>query len=175
MMCRFWMLMAMFAMLHGSLDYGGGSTAVQAAAKRNSYVGGFTVQSSCTPGHYYFNGTCLPCPPGSYQPDSNPSNTTNCTLCSPGYFENSTGASACTFCPKDYIQPDYGGTACTICNGTKWVSNIDRTECVKNGMSAGIVGLILGLGCGIAFVLILIGAIVFWQESKARARRNGNQ
>lgn len=79
--------------------------------------------TSCSPGQYPVNGTCVPCTAGTYSPSG-----TSCTLCAPGSFASNAGSTNCTLCPYGYYQPNSGSIECLICN--KSPEGPGSAECV---------------------------------------------
>lgn len=68
------------------------------------------AENNCTPGYYLSNSSpeCVPCPAGTYQPNS--------------------GAEGCISCEDGYVSTSDGSTSCRACEPTK-TSNEYHTAC----------------------------------------------
>jgi hypothetical protein len=71
-----------------------------------------TAPGSCAAGTFVDeDGTCTPCPAGTY---SDSADSDSCTVCPPGSYSTTTGATSCTTCPANTFSG--GATApCTNC------------------------------------------------------------
>lgn len=89
------------------------------------------------------NYTCSICPEGTFSnaelspqlncsdycaPGECPIPIVNCTLCSPGTYNNFTNQTACETCPTGQISPEEGAAECVVCLPGE-SNNDDHTAC----------------------------------------------
>ncbi|NXT12705.1 SCUB2 protein, partial [Prunella fulvescens] len=119
--------------------------------------------NQCSPGEYSADGfkPCLPCPPGSYQPEAGRVSCLPCggglttrhggasffqdcetrVQCSPGHFYNTT-THRCIRCAIGTYQPEFGQNFCISCPGnttTDFDGSTNITQC-KNRQCGGELG-----------------------------------
>ena len=75
-----------------------------------------STQNACTPGHYCTSesATPLPCPPGTFNTNSNSSSIQDCEECPRGSFCKPAASVPC-LCPVNTFQGFTGASSCTPC------------------------------------------------------------
>ena len=114
--------------------------------KQNGHTSSFQCNSSftknsagtacvliCNTGQYS-NGSddCLPCPAGTYQPNSsNTGGVETCLSCAAGTYQPNTSAASCLYCAVGTYQPNVGAASCLPCAVGTYQPNTGATSCLS--------------------------------------------
>ena len=99
--------------------------------------------TTCPSGYYCIGGMKIPCPKGSYCPNtgmssatacpkgnySSSTNATSCTPCAKGTYTSNTGNSECSKCSAGKYAPSTGMTACSTCPAGQYSSSAGSSAC----------------------------------------------
>lgn len=119
---------------------------------------------TCSKGHYFDDSAgCVECPGGTYDNRTELHEPSGCVLCPPGSYSQAIGAyspEVCQRCEPQTIASQPGSTECEKCRGVFRTANHDRTECITDSAT---IGLVFGSlsGCLIMVSVVLLLAIIF--------------
>lgn len=100
--------------VYGKLDYNRGTT-IFGTIDMIQVSQEYNISLVCSPGYYFYNFTCVPCPSGTY---SSGFGNRNCSKCERGKYNNdiaATSISQCYPCPYGTFNNVLGAVLCLNC------------------------------------------------------------